>query len=52
MKLSNKTLKTGGYDRAQYQVTEIFELLHHLFQKNTKDSGMAQLLGSILNQIL
>jgi putative transposase len=37
---------------AQYQITEIFELLHHLFQKNTKDSGMAQLLESIVNQIL
>lgn len=37
---------------AQYQVTEIFELLQYLFQKNTKDSGMAQLLGSIVNQIL
>jgi hypothetical protein len=22
---------------AQYQVTEIFELVHHLFQKKTKD---------------
>ncbi len=36
----------------QYQITEIFELLHHLFQKNTKDSGMVQLLESIVNQIL
>jgi len=37
---------------AQYQITEIFELLHHLFLKNTKDSGMAELLESVLNQIL
>ena len=22
---------------AQYQITETFELLHHLFEKNTKD---------------
>ena len=37
---------------AQYQITVNSELLHHLFEKNTKDSGMAQLLESILNQIL
>jgi len=37
---------------AQYQITKIFELLHHLFLNNTKDSGMAELLESILNQIL
>ena len=37
---------------AQYQVTLNSELLHHLFQKNTKNSGMAQLLESIVNQIL
>lgn len=37
---------------AQYQITVNSELLHHLFQKNTKDSGMAQLLESIVNQIL
>ena len=37
---------------AQSQITEIFELVHHLFLKNTKDSGMAQLLESIVNQIL
>jgi|GEM_PF-1590768 len=37
---------------AQYQMSEIFELLHHLFLKNTKDSGMVELLESVLNQIL
>ena len=37
---------------AQYQITKIFELLHHLFLNNTKVSGMAELLESILNQIL
>jgi len=37
---------------AQYQITDTFELLHHLFQKNIKDSAMAQLLESTVNQIL
>ena len=37
---------------AQYQITKIFELLHHLFKKNTKDSGIEQILESVLNQIL
>ncbi len=37
---------------AQYQITVNSELLHHLFLNNTKDSGMAELLESILNQIL
>ena len=37
---------------AQYQITVNSELLHHLFLKNTKDSGMAELLESVLNQIL
>ena len=37
---------------AQYQITLNSELLHHLFLKNTKDSGMAELLESVLNQIL
>jgi len=46
------TTQTGGYDQAQYQVTEVFKLLHHLFLNNTKDSGMAELLESVLNQIL
>ena len=30
---------------AQYQITEIFELLHHLFQKNTKDLRDGTALG-------
>jgi len=37
---------------AQYQITEIFELLHHLFLKNTKELGMAEFLESVLNQII
>jgi hypothetical protein len=30
---------------AQYQITEIFELVHHLFQKNTKDLRDGAALG-------
>ena len=37
---------------AQYQVTEIIELLHPLFQKNINDPGVANFLESIRNQIL
>ncbi len=37
---------------AQYQITVNSELLHHLFLNNIKDSGMAELLESVLNQIL
>jgi len=37
---------------AQYQITVDSEILHHLFLKDTKDSGMAKLLESVLNQVL
>ena len=37
---------------AQYQITVNEELLHQLFLGNKKDSGVAALLESILNQIL
>ncbi len=36
----------------QYQITVNSELLHHLFSTNAKDSGMAKLLESVLNQVL
>ena len=52
MKLGTNNQNRRDFEMAQYQITETFELLHHLFEKNTKDSGMAQLLESILNQIL
>lgn len=37
---------------AQYKITVDSEILHHLFLKDTKDSGMAKLLESVLNQVL
>uniref|UniRef100_UPI000481FE30 transposase n=1 Tax=Desulfotruncus alcoholivorax TaxID=265477 RepID=UPI000481FE30 len=37
---------------AQYQITVNQELLHRLFLSNNKDSGVAALLESVLNQIL
>lgn len=37
---------------AQYQITVNQELLHRLFLTNDKDSGVAALLESVLNQIL
>lgn len=37
---------------AQYQITVNQELLHQLFLSNNKDSGIAALLESVLNQIL
>ena len=37
---------------AQYQITVNQELLHQLFLSNNKDSGVAALLESVLNQIL
>lgn len=37
---------------AQYQITVDSEILHHLFLKDAKDSGMAKLLESVLNQVL
>jgi len=37
---------------AQYQITVNRELLHQLFLGNNKDSGVAALLESVLNQIL
>lgn len=37
---------------AQYQITVNQELLHRLFLTNNKDSGVAALLESVLNQIL
>ncbi len=37
---------------AQYQITVDQELLHRLFLSNNKDSGVAALLESVLNQIL
>ena len=37
---------------AQYKITVNDELLHQLFLGNNKDSGMATLMESILNQIL
>jgi transposase-like protein len=37
---------------AQYQITVDSEILHHLFLRDTKDSGMAKLLESVLNQVL
>jgi len=37
---------------AQYQITLDSEVLHHLFLKDAKDSGMAKLLESVLNQVL
>jgi len=37
---------------AQYQITVNQELLHYLFLSNNKDSGVAALLESVLNQIL
>jgi len=37
---------------AQYQITVNQELLHRLFLNNDKDSGVAALLESVLNQIL
>jgi putative transposase len=52
MKLGTNTQNRRDFEMAQYQITVNSELLHHLFQKNTKDSGMAQLLESIVNQIL
>jgi putative transposase len=37
---------------AQYKITVNQELLHQLFLGNNKDSGVAALLESVLNQIL
>jgi transposase-like protein len=37
---------------AQYQITVDSEVLHHLFLKDAKDSGMSKLLESVLNQVL
>lgn len=37
---------------AQYQITVNRELLHQLFLGNNKDSGVAALLESVLNQVL
>jgi len=37
---------------AQYQITVNQEFLHRLFLNNNKDSGVAALLESVLNQIL
>lgn len=37
---------------AQYQITVNQELLHRLFLSESKDSGVAALLESVLNQIL
>ena len=37
---------------AQYQITVNQELLHRLFLSDNKDSGVAALLESVLNQIL
>ena len=37
---------------AQYKITVNQELLHQLFLSNNKDSGIAALLESVLNQIL
>jgi transposase-like protein len=37
---------------AQYHITVDSEVLHHLFLKDAKDSGMSKLLESVLNQVL
>ena len=37
---------------AQYQITVNQELLHQLFLSNNKDSGIAALMETVLNQIL
>jgi hypothetical protein len=37
---------------AQYQITVDSEILHQLFFKNSKDTAVAKLLESVLNQIL
>jgi hypothetical protein len=45
MKLGTNTQNRRDFEMAQYQITEIFELLHHLFQKNTKDLRDGTALG-------
>jgi flagellar capping protein FliD len=37
---------------AQYQITVDSQLLQQLFLGNSKDSGVAKLLESVLNQVL
>lgn len=37
---------------AQYHITVDSEVLHHLFLKDAKDSGMSKRLESVLNQVL
>lgn len=52
MKFADTILKRRVFVMAQYQISVDSKLLHQLFLGNSQDAGVANLLESVLNQVL